>query len=209
MFGNNTLVSELIRLLDAVAPAEILGETFNDYIQKALGSRVREIADNPDAIAFARKLCVPSKSYAGTITRINGWLPDGTVREPLAKLCGVAHITGGGVWGKLADILPFGIGADLNNMSKPANVLLEVQEMSQPFPKLRLTDHQGYGTLHGGYGMMSVCADDVSANIVIREAQKDGVQAEIIGYTILSAKNEIVIKSRYATGQMLSSLNPN
>lgn len=158
-------------------------------------------------IGFADKLCTPSQSYAKTISRVHGWLTDGQTVDPLVKIHGIAHITGGGIWAKLSEILPSGVGANLDKMLKPADVLREAQDMSWDIPNLRLTDEQAHGTLHGGFGMLIVCESKDDANKLIEEAKKDGIIAAEIGETTSSEQNEILIQSRFREGRELSSLH--
>ena len=157
---------------------------------------IANIWENHKAMEFIKKLTIPSKSYAKTICRVNGWLPDGNIQEPLAKLVNNAHITGGGLE-KFKEILPSGIGADINNMPKPASVLLDAQILSFGFPDLRMDDKQAHTTFHGGCGWMSVCATIEDAEILIKEATKDGIQAQIIGETIKSEENYLFVKSKF------------
>ncbi len=181
------------------------GTFFTNLLLKIYGS-VENILKSSDARAFIEKLCVPSKHYGRTILRLHGWNDDGSIREALANIVGIAHITGGGVWAKLGDLLPNGIGADLNNMPKPADVLLEAQEMSWDIEGLRLTDLQAHGTLHGGCGMFVVAEIDEDAERIIAEAEADGIEAQIVGHTTTSDENEITIVSRFRENRTLSSL---
>lgn len=183
------------------------GGTFFTNLLLASYKSVESILKSPDAIEFIVKLTVPSRSYAKTITRVIGWQPDGSIGEPVAEIAGIAHITGGGVWGKFGEILPQGVGAELTNMPLPARVLLEAQEMSWDIPELRLTDRQVYRTLHGGCGMLIICDNMDSVDLLRREAQKDGIVVYIVGSTTESVNKKVVIKSRFKEGKVLSSLD--
>ncbi|MCK5475943.1 MAG: hypothetical protein KAI71_05185 [Candidatus Pacebacteria bacterium] len=184
------------------------GGVFTKLFLKIFGPNVKDIVNNQEAIEFARKLTVPSISYAKTICRIIGWKPDGRVGDPLAQIAGIAHITGGGVWGKFGEILPQGVGAYLYAMPNPPEVLLLAQEMSWD-TELRITDKQAYGSFHGACGMMVVAKTVEDANIIIREAAKDGIRAQIIGETMREAfntnKGQITIQSRFKEGGLLTS----
>lgn len=182
------------------------GTFFANLILQKWGPDPFDIMQNPKAMEFVKKLTVPSKSYARAITRLVGWSPDGSTSEPLAQIKGIAHITGGGLWGKFGEILPEGVGAHLSSMPKPAEVLLQAQELSWD-TKYRLTDYQAHGTLHGGCGMLLVCrwGDE---NKIIREAEKHGISAHVVGKTFASGDREIIIQSRFKEGKQLSSKNP-
>lgn len=183
------------------------GTFFTNLIKLVFGPDVKDIMKNKKAIKFAEKLTIPSVSYAKTITRIVGWNLDGSAGKPLAKISGAAHITGGGVWGKFGEILPEGVGAHLDSMPDPASILLEAQDLSWN-TELRLTDWQAHGTLHGGCGMFLVTPTKRDAQIIIREARKDGIKAQIVGRTTESSNREIVIESRFKERKTISSLKP-
>jgi phosphoribosylaminoimidazole (AIR) synthetase len=178
------------------------GTFFTNLILQQWGSDIDEIRNNPEAMEFVEKLTVPSTSYARTISRILGWKPNGSIKKPLAQVKGIAHITGGGL-AKLKEILPEGVGARLYAMPKPADVLLQAQELSWE-TDLQLTDKQAHTTLHGGCGMMVVCSNHGSADRVIREASKDGIPAQIIGKTVNSTTNVVLINSRFKEGAMVT-----
>ncbi len=165
----------------------------------------KKVLKNKEALKFARKLTIPSKSYARLISKVHGWKPDGEITEPLVKITGIAHITGGGVWAKFGEILPESIGAILDNMPEPPAALLEGQKLSYKVPELKLTDLQAYGTLHGGCGMMVICESKSDADRLIGAAGSEGVRASVIGRTVLSAVKEITIHSRFKEKKILSS----
>lgn len=179
---------------------------FTNIITKLWGRTPDEIkAHGPRSVDFIRKLTVPSQSYARTITRLAGWSDEGYPSGNRLKLGGVSHITGGGVWGKFGEMLPEGVGADLHNMPKPADVLLEAQKLSVE-AGMPISDHNCYGTFHGGCGKLVVCKPE-DTETVIREAEADGIQANKVGDTIISNMQEVVIQSRFMEGGLLSSLD--
>lgn len=168
---------------------------------------VQDLLQNAEAREFARALCVPSQSYARTITRLVGWTDDGMAGNPLAKINGIAHITGGGIWGKFVELLPAGVGAYLDSMPEPAPVLQRGWELSQGTP-VQKSAWRAYETTHGGCGMLLVCQpEDVST--IIAEAAKDGIKAQVVGATTASEKRETIIESRFfGPPRTLSSLCP-
>lgn len=182
------------------------GGFFTALMLKRFG-KATALMQSSEAREFATKLTVPSVCYSPLITRLVGWEPDGRATLPLAKIAGIAHITGGGVWGKLGDILPKGVGAELDAMPSPPEVLLEAQVMSWR-TKMRLTDWQGYGTLHGGCGMLVVCQTDDDAVATIVEAGKFGITAKVVGKTVKSRAGLISIQSRFKQGRELRSDRP-
>jgi phosphoribosylformylglycinamidine cyclo-ligase len=182
------------------------GTLLTNLIRAKWGPNPRRIMQNSEAMTFVSALTVPSKSYARTVTRLMGWGPYGSPSLRRHRIYGIAHITGGGVWGKLADVLPRGVGARLHSMPEPPEVLLKAQELSMD-TQYKLTDWQAYGTLHGGCGMLLVCdRDDVDT--ILHEARNDGIHAHIVGETFKSQKREIIIDSKFQEGKKLSSLRP-
>ncbi len=171
------------------------GTFFTNLILQEFGPEIDKIMSNKKAKEFVKRLTAPSISYAKTICRLLGWKRNGGIRpKPLAKISGIAHITGGGM-AKFAEILPAGVGAYLNTMPRPPQVLLQAQELSWD-TDLHLTDLQAHTTLHGGCGMVLVCANNKSAEKVIKEAQKDGIPARIIGFTNNSEEVKIISRFR-------------
>ncbi len=160
---------------------------------------IRNIWENADAMKFIKKLTVPSLSYAKTICRLNGWEDDGSMTEPMANMVGIAHLTGGGV-GKFKEMLPPGIGAEITNMPRPAEVLLEAQEISFDFPRLSMTDKQCHTTFHGGCGEWLICKTPEDCDVVLSEAKKDGIAAYVIGETVASDARNVNIRSRFLKG---------
>lgn len=182
------------------------GTKFTNIIFDTWGSDVNAIMSNSDARAFIEKLVVPSQSYAGTVARLNGWQLGGSLGLPLAKLHGVAHITGGSIWSKLVEILPEGVGANLDTMPEPALVLLEAQQLASKTGS-PMTDFECYGTFHGGCGLMIVC-EEADVKLVLNKARADGHDPYVIGKTTVSPENEVTIQSRFLDGVHLSSLHP-
>lgn len=182
------------------------GTKFTNIILDTWGSDVSAIANNPDARAFIEKLVVPSQSYAGTIARLNGWQLDGSLGIPLANLHGVAHITGGGIWSKLVEILPEGVGASLSAMPEPTPVLVEAQRLSFQTDS-PMTDFECHGTFHGGCGLMLICSES-DVDRVLNEARADGHDPYVIGRTIEAADNEVIVRSQFLQKAHLSSLQP-
>jgi len=176
------------------------GTFFTNLILHKWGKNPQELCTNQNVRNFVRSLTVPSKSYASFITNLIGWEDS----EPV-DILGIAHITGGGIWGKFKEILPQGVGARLDTMPNPPEVLHRAQLMSEGTP-YRLSDWQAYGTLHGGCGMLLVCAPS-SVGTILRQAGHQGIEASIVGKTISSETNEVLIKSRflYESDKELSS----
>ncbi|MFA6454944.1 MAG: AIR synthase-related protein [Patescibacteria group bacterium] len=160
------------------------------------------------ALHYFEELCRPSVNYSRTITRVHGWLPDGNIKKADVAITGIAHITGGGVWSKLGEILPQGIGAELKYMPEPPTVLQLAQKISyevQGADLTPITDLDAYGDFHGGCGLLVIVKDLEDADLLISEAKKDGVAGHVVGSTTRSNSSEIMIRSRFQEGRILSS----
>ena len=103
------------------------GTFFTNLLTHLYGTGARKFKCGQSACEFVRKLTIPSQSYARFVTRLVGWTEEGLVGKPLAKIAGIAHITGGGVWRKFREILPEGVGASLYCMPDPPEVLKQAQ----------------------------------------------------------------------------------
>ncbi|MFA5052249.1 MAG: AIR synthase-related protein [Patescibacteria group bacterium] len=182
------------------------GTVLTNILLLRYGPNIKDIMNNATAMDFVRKLTVPSRSYARSLCRILGWQPDGNVGRPLARIAGIAHITGGGVWGKFGEILPEGVGARLDSMPIPAEVLYQAQDMSWG-TEYHISDWQAYGNLHGGCGMLIVVEPD-DAKRLLDELGQDNISAYVVGITTESADREILISSRFREKKLLSSLLP-
>lgn len=182
------------------------GTFFTNLILHHWGPEPDKILRTPEAVAFAQALTKPSISYTRLVTKLAGWGSNGMpASNRPARIYGIAHITGGGVWNKFGEILPPGVGAYLDAMPRPPRVLLAGQKLSQGTP-FELSDHQAYGTLHGGCGMLLVC-DPGDTDAIIAKAKVYGVVASVVGQTISSRKREVVIESRFLGRKRLSSLD--
>lgn len=179
------------------------GGFHTELILREYGPEIGKIFQNSEALAYIKKLTVPSISYAKTVCRIIGWGEDGSVGEPIVKVHGIAHITGGGIWGKFGELLPKGIGAILDNMPIPPEVLLQAQEMSFAHPDIELSDKAAYSTFHGGPGMLLVVDDKKAAQKLCDEASNDGIEGEIIGSTDDSGVLKIVSRFQKTPGNVL------
>lgn len=182
------------------------GTAFTEIIMALTGGDLGRLSYNKDLMSLVKKLTIPSVSYAKLICEANGWQPNGLPSKAPVQMNGIAHITGGGVWGKLGDLLPAGCGALLDKMPIPAGVLLEAQELSWNLPGLRIDDRAAYGTFHGGCGMLVAVESANDSSQLIKMAAEHGIVASEVGVITASAEKEIIIKSRFKEKRLLSSL---
>lgn len=176
-------------------------------VREVFGPDPGGLLKNERAREFVRKLTIPSRTYAKALNRVQGWLPDGSVTEPIVPIVGSAHITGGGLWGKFGEALPEGVGAKLDRMPQPPRVLVEAQGLSR-LTASPMSDWECYDTFHGACGMMVVVPDEYSAERLITEVAKDGIAAHIVGTTVESAERLLTVHSRFLDGGILRSDEP-
>ena len=97
----------------------------------------------------------------------------GVMDQPRVDLHGLAHITGGGLPGKLGRVLKVtGLGADINYPLEPSELMIICQTLGD------VSDREAYKTWNMGQGMVAI-TDDPDA--VISVAKEHGIDACIIG----------------------------
>ncbi|MFZ3009456.1 MAG: AIR synthase-related protein [Candidatus Microsaccharimonas sp.] len=113
----------------------------------------------------------PSIIFSGFISELTGGYD--ITKEPLAKVTGVAHITGGGMPSKLGRMLePSGLGAIIDSPIIPPEIMLEMQEIRG------FDDRTAYGKWHMGPGMVIATPEPEK---VLAAAEEHGVKAKEIG----------------------------
>lgn len=111
----------------------------------------------------------PSKIYTSAIVGMHG----GFATEGSCEIHGVAHLTGGGLPGKLGRVLkPSGLGAELDDLFAPCDAMLHCQDVGG------VSDREAYRTWNMGQGLLVITPEPDS---VISEAKKYGVQAQLAG----------------------------
>ena len=110
-----------------------------------------------------------SKIYSGFIIDVIG----GYGSEPKAEVKAIAHITGGGIPGKLGRVLkPSGCGADISKSFEPPDLMLHCQELGH------VDDEEAYRTWNMGNGMMMITDQPEK---IIEIAKGHSIQAKIAG----------------------------
>ena len=111
----------------------------------------------------------PSKIYSQALVEMFG----GVDIEPKAKVHGVAHVTGGGVPGKLGRILkPTKFGAVLYDLYEPGEIIKYCQEQGN------VPDREAYRTWNMGQGMLVVTPEPEQ---IIRIAKQFDIDSKIVG----------------------------
>ena len=114
-------------------------------------------------------ILTPSRIYTRAVVAMFG----GFEEKPQAKVHGLAHITGGGIPGKLRRILkPKKLGAQIDDPFSPRSIVLYCQELGH------VPDEEAYQTWNMGQGMIIVTPEP---NDVIRVANEHYIEAKVIG----------------------------
>ena len=142
---------------------------------------------------LAELALAPSKIYSATLVDMFGGY-DLKV-NPKAEVHGVAHITGGGLPGKLKRVLkPSGFGAVIDDPFNPSEFMKYVQVMGN------VSDKEAYKTWNMGQGMVVITP---SPNDVMSVAKKRGIKSKQIG--VITKQEGIFIsnKGAYSKQEML------
>jgi len=123
-----------------------------------------------DGRSYGDMVLTPSRIYSKAVVDMFG----GYNGTPRVELHGVAHITGGGIPGKLGRMLkPSGLGANINNPYAPFNFMFHTQKLGN------VADDEAYRTFNMGQGMILATPDPAR---VIAVASDHGIGAREIGY---------------------------
>lgn len=121
--------------------------------------------------ALGELVLQPSKIYTSVLVDAVGGYD--LRQEPKAEIHGAAHITGGGIPGKLGRLLESsGLGADIDTPFLPSYLMNLVQNLAE------VPDEEIYRVFNMGQGMAIVTPEPEK---VIRLAESRGVGAKIIG----------------------------
>lgn len=125
---------------------------------------------------------LPSKIYTKAVVEMFGAFYD----KPRAKIHGVAHITGGGIPEKLGRLLkPSGLGAYLDNLYDPCDLMLYCQEIGG------VSDSEAYRTFNMGQGVIVATPEP---DKVMDVAAIHNIESEVIGE--VRSEPGIVIKNK-------------
>ena len=142
---------------------------------------------------MAREILTPSRIYSGALVDLFGGY-DLSI-EPKAEIHGVAHITGGGLPGKLGRILrPSGLGAVIDNPFSPSNIMNYVQGIGE------VSDVEAYKTWNMGQGMAVITPEPEK---VMSVARNYGIESKQIGRVTGSKGIHIYNKGVFSKGEML------
>jgi len=124
----------------------------------------------------------PSTIYSKAVIHLHG----GFKSKGTCKIHGIAHITGGGIPGKLGRVLkPSGYGAELNNLFEPCKAMKHCQEIGN------IEDKETYKTWNMGQGLIIITPEPEK---VIKELTNFNINAKIAGK--ITKEKKIKIKSK-------------
>jgi phosphoribosylformylglycinamidine cyclo-ligase len=120
----------------------------------------------------------------------------GIDKKPKASVSGIAHITGGGLPGKVGRLLkPSGCGADLTDLFEPCNLMHYCQMLG------KVPDDEAYKTWNMGQGMVITTPNPQD---VINAAQKHGIEAKIVGLVTKEQGIRIISRGYFAKEKILN-----
>ncbi|WAC08935.1 MAG: AIR synthase-related protein [Thermodesulfobacteriota bacterium] len=133
----------------------------------------------------------PSRIYTRAIVDMIG----GVEGKPQAKVHGVAHITGGGIPGKLGRILkPRKLGAQIDSPFPPGDIVSFCQALGN------VSDREAYRAWNMGQGMIVVTPEPEP---VIRIARDHGIKAKISGRVTQTPGITIVSQGAFKKDKVL------
>lgn len=151
------------------------GDNWHDKVDRSLGG-----------VTLGELVQAPSIIYSGFVSELTGGYD--ITKKRLAKVTGVAHITGGGQPSKLGRMLePSGLGVEVADPNMPPSIMLKMQEIRG------FDDRTAYGKWHMGPGMVIATPEP---DKVLEAAEVRGVNAQEIG--IVTENPGIRIKNRGA-----------
>lgn len=135
-------------------------------------SLLRKIMENQWTNETLLQALTPSKIYSKAVVEMFG------------KLTGVAHITGGGIPGKLGRMLKAsGLGAKLNNLFEPCKLMQHAIEIGN------VSSEEAYKTWNMGNGMIVATE---SLDDIVKIAKKHGIEAKVCGEIVKEKGVKIV-----------------
>jgi phosphoribosylformylglycinamidine cyclo-ligase len=136
-------------------------------------------------ISLIDSALLPSQIYSAAVAEMFG----GYEGESKAKINGIAHITGGGIPGKLGRTLkPSGLGAIINPY-QPCELMLHCQDIGH------ITDKEAYKTWNMGQGMLIITPEPEK---IMEVADKYNIESRNIGQTTRYPGIKIWSKGRFS-----------
>ncbi len=125
-----------------------------------------------DKKTWGEAVLTPSRIYCSAIMDMHGRYKE----EPKVGLKGVVHVTGGGIPGNLKRILKkSGLGANINNLPKPHEVMAKLMELGN------VETQEAYKTWNMGVGMILISND---TDRIQEICKSHNIESQILGEVI-------------------------
>jgi phosphoribosylformylglycinamidine cyclo-ligase len=132
---------------------------------------------------YGQLVLTPSKIYSAAVVDMFGGFD--LNQKPKTEVHGIAHITGGGIPGKLGRMLkPSGLSAYVSFPISPSDIMKEVQKLGN------VPDYDAYKTWNMGTGMIIATP---KPDEVIELAREHSIDAGIIGDVAKRPRHEISV----------------
>lgn len=164
----------------AIAPGDIIIGLESSGIHSNGYSLVRKVFSDKELKSRAAELLKPTRIYVKPVL--------GLLKEPGLKkaIKGIAHITGGAFYDKIARILPVSVGAKID---KGGWEVPDIFRLIQR--KGRVAEKEMYHTLNMGIGMVIIVKKD-SPDAIMRKLSDSGLSSFIIG-EITGGKKDVAV----------------
>ena len=183
---NNIIDGLRIEAGDAVIGLESNGIHSNGY------SLIRKVLSEGEQRRMSRELLKPTRIYVKTLlnllnaSRIAGprklTYSKAGIRYPLSAIKGIAHITGGAFYDKIARILPDNVNARIYKDSWDVPGIFKLIQS-----KGNITDKEMYHTFNMGVGMILI-VNGSSAKTIISKLADSKLKSRIIGQVMRGKK---------------------
>ncbi len=167
-----------IRPGDIIIGLESNGLHSNGY------SLVRKVFSQSELKKFSRELLKPTRIYVKPVLSLLS-----TINRGLSTIKGIAHITGGAFYDKIARVLPHNVNA---RIYKDSWVVPGIFRLIQN--KGSITDKEMYHTFNMGIGMVLI-VEPRAAKQIISRLSKFNLKSRIIGEIVKGKKQVEVVDS--------------
>jgi phosphoribosylformylglycinamidine cyclo-ligase len=135
-------------------------------------SLIRKVLDEKELRLYSKELLAPTRLYARHVLAL----------KKKMRIKGIANITGGAFYDKIARILPDNINVRIN---KKCWKVPEIFRLIQK--KGNIADKEMYHTLNMGIGMVLIVSPEAVGGI-ITQLKKSGIKSWVIGKAIKGNK---------------------
>ncbi|MGY4884807.1 MAG: phosphoribosylformylglycinamidine cyclo-ligase [Nanobdellota archaeon] len=155
-------------------------------MENTYGEDWHKIPWKEGALTLADMVLIPSKIYTRAVVDMFG----GFDREPKTEIHGVAHITGGGIPGKLGRVLkPSGLGAVIDNPFDPSEFMEYTQALGN------VPDIEAYRTWNMRHGMIIITPKPEE---VMKIASDYNIESQTIGMITKEPGIDILNRGAFA-----------